>query len=291
MSYAFFHRASCLDEIAGSVTVRRPSKHELEEKTMKDEASISRAKVLEGAPLRYAPANELGVVFLFAHLARKWTLRVDAVRSGFPDCIAYQKVQGKEKRIRIEFEFNFRNFKAHGHRSGQCDWIVCWEHDWPDVPANLQVVELRREFGLGFNVWIVPISDPYKERLEGVNSDDQWSLPSQCHRGDLVLYYLTRPEQSVSHIFVAADRARKIRARWKKGKDYMGAIRRVCWLKASIFFDDFRNHRVLSTAHFVRGQVQGRPNTTEYWPYLYDLIVKRNPSVESKLRKFAPWNV
>ncbi len=258
---------------------------------MKESEAISRAEVLEGAPLRYAPANELGVVFHFAHLAHKWPLRVDAVQSGFPDCTAYQKIQGKEKRIRIEFEFNSRNFKTHGHNPGQCDWIVCWEHDWRDAPANLQIVELRREFGLGFNVWIVPTNDPYKQKLENVKVSDSWSLPSQCHRGDLILYYFTRPEQCVSHIFVASDRARKVTAGWKKGKDYMGPIRRVCRLKAPIFFDDLRNHRMLSTAHFVRGQMRGRPNATEYWPYLYDVIVKRNPSVEPKFRRFAPGNI
>lgn len=257
---------------------------------MKSKSQITRGEVLEGAPLRYAPANELGVVFLFAHLARKWGLRVDAVQPRFPDCIAYQKIQGKEKRIRIEFELNSRSFKTHGHDPRQCDCIVCWEHDWPDAPSNLQIVELRREYGLGFNVWIMPVNE-YKEELEAINADDQWSLPSQCHKGDLILFYFTLPEKSIGHIFFAAERARKVKAGWKPGKDYMGPIRRVCRLKAPLFFEDLRNHRILSTAHFVRAQMQGRPHATEYWPYLYDMIVKRNPAVEPKLRKFAPWNV
>jgi hypothetical protein len=197
----------------------------------------------------------------------------------------------KEKRIRIEFEFNARNFRTHGHDPRKCDWIVCWEDDWPDAPTNLQIIELRREFGLGFNVWIMPTNAPYKAELESINSSDQWSLPSQCHKGDLVLFYFTRPEQSISHIFVAADRARKVRAGWKKGKDYMGPIRRVCRLKAPVFIEDLRNHRVLSTAHFVRRQMQGRHNATEYWPYLFDVILRRNPSVEPKLRSFAPGNI
>jgi hypothetical protein len=253
--------------------------------------TISRAEVLEGAPLRFAPTNELGVVFLFAHLAHRWRLRVDAVQSRFPDCLAYQKIQGKEKPIRIEFEFKSRNFKTHGHDHSKCEWIVCWEHDWPDAPKHFQIIELRREFGLGFNVWIMPTNAPYKTELETINSYDQWSLPSQCHKGDLILFYFTRPQQSISHIFVAADRAEKVTAGWKEGKDYMGPIRRVCRLKAPVFFDDLRRDRVLSTAHFVRSQMQGRPNSTEYWPYLYDLIVKRNPSVERKLRRFAPENI
>ncbi|MGB9588688.1 MAG: hypothetical protein ACPL7O_10970, partial [Armatimonadota bacterium] len=233
---------------------------------MKKIAAASRNEVLEGAPMRYAPSNELGVVFLFAHLASKWRLRVDAVRSVFPDCIAYQKAQGREKRIRIEFEFNSKNFKIHRHNARRCDWIVCWEHDWPDVPRNLQVIELRREFGLGFNVWVMPVSAEREEDLDRTSYSDYWSLPSQCHKGDLLLFYLTRPQSCISHIFEAMDRSKKITAGWKEGKDYMGPIRSVCRLRAPIFLEDLRAHRVLKTANFVRSAMQGRPNATEYWP-------------------------
>ena len=258
---------------------------------MKISKLISRSEVLDGAPLRYAPTNELGVVFLFSHLAHKWRLRVDAIQAGFPDCTAYQKIHGREKRVRIEFEFKSRNFISHKHDPSKCDWIVCWEHNWPDIPPHLQVVELRREYGLGFNVWIMPIKNPYKDALATFNSSVKTSLPSQCHKGDLILYYFTRPEKSISHIFIASDRAAKVIAGWKEGADYMGPIRRVCRLKAPIYFEDFQHHRVLSTAHFVRGQMQGRPNATEYWTYLYDLIIKRNPSLERRLRKYAPENL
>ncbi len=47
-----------------------------------------RAERLEGAPLAYAPENELGVVFIFSHLLKRWRLKVDKIRPGFPDCIA-----------------------------------------------------------------------------------------------------------------------------------------------------------------------------------------------------------
>ena len=177
-----------------------------------------RSEVLDGAPLRYAPANEIGVVFLFAHLAKKWRLRIDELRSGFPDCIAYQKIQGREKKIRIEFEYKSKNFMTHRHSPDKCDWIVCWEDNWPDAPRNIHIIELRREFGLGFNVWIMPTNDPYKDILEKLNYDSRWSLPSQCHKGDLILYYFTKPEQCIRNIFIVADRVHKVTAGWKKGK-------------------------------------------------------------------------
>lgn len=256
-----------------------------------DNRSSHQPDVLEGSPLHYAPANELGVVFLFAHLAKKWRIRVDKIKAGFPDCIAYQKIQGKEKRIRIEFEFKSKNFKSHGHDSKECDWLVCWEHNWPDAPKSLHIIELRKEFGLGFNVWIVPTQAPYKDILADLSYSESWSVPSQAHAGDLILFYFTIPEKHIAHIFILKERATKINAEWKPGRDYMASIKRICLLKAPVFFDDLKNHRILSTAHFVRGRMQGRPNATQYWPYLYEIIVRRNPSVEGKLIKFSPKNL
>ena len=106
---------------------------------------------LDNAPLDYEPRSELGVVYLFSHLARpRFGLRVENVQAGYPDCLASRG----GKRVRIEFEYRSSNFKQHGHNPKGCDWIVCWIHDWPAVPKRLRVVELRKEFGLGFNVWL-----------------------------------------------------------------------------------------------------------------------------------------
>lgn len=58
-----------------------------------------RADIIEGAPLHYAPENELGVVFLFAHLAKRYRLIIDEIKAGFPDCIAYQKTQRASARF------------------------------------------------------------------------------------------------------------------------------------------------------------------------------------------------
>ena len=146
-----------------------------------------RPETLEGVPLHYAPENEMGVVFLFSHFAKRWRLKVDQIRAQFPDCIAYQKIGGKEKPIRIEFEFRSRNFRTHGHSAKGCDWIVCWEHDWPDAPRNLKIVELRKLLGLGLNIWIQPVSGQYKETLSQTQIDDSWSVPSLSHEGDLLL--------------------------------------------------------------------------------------------------------
>jgi hypothetical protein len=84
----------------------------------------------------------------FAKFARKdgvdqewWVHRI---QTEFPDCEAMRRVaRGQWQRVRIEFEFESRNFLKHGHNPKGCDVIVCWVDNWPERPKNLQVIELR----------------------------------------------------------------------------------------------------------------------------------------------------
>ena len=93
--------------------------------------------------LRHEPVNENGVVLLFGMVARELGYSVEAVQAGFPDCEAKRQI-GRDtwQRVRIEFEFESRNFRDHGHSPDHCDVIVCWRHNWPGCPPQLEVVEL-----------------------------------------------------------------------------------------------------------------------------------------------------
>jgi hypothetical protein len=93
--------------------------------------------------LVYAPLNEQGVVFLFGKVAHDLNMYVEEIKPGFPDCIARRFIGKGWERVRIEFEFRSSNFRTHGHDAGECDIIVCWEHDWADCP--LEVIELSSE--------------------------------------------------------------------------------------------------------------------------------------------------
>lgn len=94
--------------------------------------------------LRHEPVNEEGVVFLFGMVARELGYLVEVLQAGYPDCEAKRQVQpGKWQRVRIEFEYESRNFRDHGHSPDGCDIIVCWRHNWQECPSNLEVVELR----------------------------------------------------------------------------------------------------------------------------------------------------
>ncbi len=91
--------------------------------------------------LRHEPVNEQGVVFLFGMVARELGYLVEGVQSGFPDCEAKRQVgPNRWQPVRVEFEFESREFRDHGHPVDGCDVIVCWRHNWPGCP--LEVVEL-----------------------------------------------------------------------------------------------------------------------------------------------------
>jgi hypothetical protein len=94
------------------------------------------------AHLMLAPTNEQGVVFLFGAVARKLGFVVLRIQPGYPDCEALREMEpGLWQLIRIEFEYESRNFLMHGHKPDKCHLIVCWKHNWAESP--LEVIELR----------------------------------------------------------------------------------------------------------------------------------------------------
>jgi Homing endonuclease associated repeat len=111
---------------------------------------LFRDRPLLGPPLSlpglgHEPMNETGVVFLFGMLAHRLGFQVESLQAGFPDCEAARQIQpGKWQRVRIEFEFESRNFLTHRHPPEACDVIVCWRHNWLECPNHLEVVELRK---------------------------------------------------------------------------------------------------------------------------------------------------
>ena len=101
------------------------------------------------SPMTNAPVNELGVMVLFGMVAAGLGLQVESVQGKFPDCMAKRQVApGKWQHLRIEFEYESKNFKLHGHDPKGCDMIVCWRHNWKECPAEIEVVELSRLVGM-----------------------------------------------------------------------------------------------------------------------------------------------
>jgi hypothetical protein len=95
-------------------------------------------------PLAYAPVNEIGVVFLFGVMAQQLGFVVHRLQTEFPDCEAMRRVgEGRCQLVRIEFEYESRNFLKHMHEASECDLIICWRHNWPECP--LEVIELSKQ--------------------------------------------------------------------------------------------------------------------------------------------------
>jgi hypothetical protein len=95
--------------------------------------------------LSNAPANEMGVMILFGMLAGELGFQIEAVQGRYPDIEAKRQIQpGKWQRVRIEAEYESRNFALHGHDPEKCDIIVCWRHNWVKCPKEIEVIELSK---------------------------------------------------------------------------------------------------------------------------------------------------
>ncbi|MFZ3090032.1 MAG: hypothetical protein WA240_05330 [Nitrospirota bacterium] len=94
--------------------------------------------------LQYAPVNEQGVVYLFGMISLELGFLIESIRTGYPDCEGkkcFDKVNQQWEHVKIEFEYNSKNFISHGHNPKECDIIVCWLHDWQD--CHIEVLELK----------------------------------------------------------------------------------------------------------------------------------------------------
>jgi len=101
--------------------------------------------------MNYAPTSEQGVVALFSHFMGKIKdhkfVRIEFIRFGFPDACALERVGNSHARKYIEFEFRASKFREHiknpRHCQVKCDYVVCWENDFPTCP--IEVIELKKE--------------------------------------------------------------------------------------------------------------------------------------------------
>lgn len=126
------------DKRLGSVARRWP-------KSMKGMRELY-GRMLRPCPMLCAPTNEQGVVLLFGALAEKLGFAVLKVGTAYPDCVVFRVVDGElMELLKIEFEYESRNFALHKHQRKGCDMIVCWKHNWKECP--LEVLELSKYIG------------------------------------------------------------------------------------------------------------------------------------------------
>ncbi|MEW5912354.1 MAG: hypothetical protein AB1814_07350 [Thermodesulfobacteriota bacterium] len=98
--------------------------------------------------LSCAPVNELGVVYLFGVLHDTFDFKIESIQAGFPDCLARRRIgRNRWEEVRIEFEYDSRSFVTHGHDPAGVDVIVCWKHNWPACPNEIEIIELSTLLG------------------------------------------------------------------------------------------------------------------------------------------------
>lgn len=91
------------------------------------------------------PRSEIEVIFLFGllydhlHPHLKLPYVVTEITDAFPDCKGLDATTGRI--VHIEFELKASHYKGHRHPLQGCDYIVCWENDWPDSP--IPVISLK----------------------------------------------------------------------------------------------------------------------------------------------------
>jgi len=249
------------------------------------------------AELPFEPKNEQGVVFLFGRLANLLGVNVEQVQQGFPDCRG--RVRGKP--VRIEFEYRSSGWD-HSDSPERCDWVVCWRHDEPGLPEHLQVIELRRIFGLGRGVWVVPMDHSSARKIPkgGGSSVTRFTVPARAGQGDLVLVYRPAdpayPDDTgcvvelteiaspiVKEPVPKRDRGNR---RMKRQEEWLASLRLVASLDRPITWEELSER--FPHANFVRSQMRTRHALTlADWSSLHRVVSRRITDKEA-IKRWSP---
>jgi hypothetical protein len=257
--------------------------------------------------IRHAPENELGVVFLFSKIARRFGfIEIDVIQPHFPDCWAYRRTSTGAKRTWIEFEFRSRSFKSHLNQLRRVNprrgVVVCWENDWPECQNYVEIIELRTELGVGRQVWIQNTLPEFQAEIDDTprrtNKSWTWTVSGRARPGDLLLMYRAGSKanaqrygsdedrlQSIANIFIVKSFPKRER-RW----GFQAAVTQVSILNHPLRLEHMRSDRVLQYSPFVRRSMLGRTNVTAYWYRIYKLISDLNPDRQTRvaLFRFSP---
>jgi predicted RNA-binding protein with PUA-like domain len=248
---------------------------------------------LENSIMIAPPTNTIGVICLFSEWARERRIKLESIQPGSPNCTARVRAGDASRRILIDFKVRSRSYRGAAASSKGERWLVCWEHDWPECPKRIKVIELRKEHGLGFNVWAQPVSDDapahFSSQLSKVKKRCTWSVASQAQEGDLVLFYHSTPRREIGDVFrvdgpVEVQKARGGTFVWNaRRRDYFADLVRVAKLKSPVTLEHLKSHPALMDAGWIRNNLISRAKATVDWMFIRELIVERNPSLRGRL--------
>jgi len=78
------------------------------------------------------PRNEAETIALYKLCQHRLGWRITHLQIAFPDAII-ENEQGKQ--LVAEFEFESKNFQAHGHDPDGCDIIIAYKDSWENPPV------------------------------------------------------------------------------------------------------------------------------------------------------------
>lgn len=223
---------------------------------------------------------------------------ITRIQKNFPDCEA---IKHTGEKVRFEFEFlsgNFFHHKPVEKHLKQVDAIICWRDNWPPEKRNLlkkhrvEVRELGKILGFGRNIWFHVIKKPYHESYmeDLLRGSKTGNLP--CHKsakkGDLLLDYFGAPLSYIKGIELLTSDAYSTKS---GGFKFRAKTRRIAVLKNEIHIKKMKDEKSLVGAFFFKqGALIGSPRVTEYWPQISELILRLNPKLKSKIRKYTSWD-
>lgn len=111
--------------------------------------------------------------------------------------------------------------------------------------------------------------------------------PKSSKKGDLLLDYFGAPLSYIKGIELLTSDAYK-----SKGGNfkYRAKVRHIAVLDYEIHINKMKSEKSLIGAFFLKqGALIGWPRVTEYWPQLSNLILRMNPKVKSKIKKYIAW--
>ncbi|MDX1966879.1 MAG: hypothetical protein SFV23_06895, partial [Planctomycetaceae bacterium] len=106
--------------------------------------------------------------------------------------------------------------------------------------------------------------------------------------GDLMLMYRCRPVSAITDVYRLEGNQQRKPAEWRAGECYDAPVRRLMRLKSPITLLRLKEHRLLRTSGFVRGNMQGVRQISDYWPTLFQLIAVDDSVAAKRLAKYSP---
>jgi hypothetical protein len=70
---------------------------------------------------------------------------------------------------------------------------------------RIRVIELRREFGLGWNIWLNPKRIDWYAGWDKSRKPIKDPIPKQAHVGDLLLIYFKKPRSEIAFVSVIKE--------------------------------------------------------------------------------------